>query len=281
MCIDTNTSKRWNLYHLLGFGGIWLVLLAAVAFVLSTACSGGSPSPLPSGSVSLAWSISDTTNQPATCDQVGGRSVALWLRPHAGGNAIAAAMPCAPGSGIAPVAPGIYDIAIELHATDGTRLASAPDQSEISISADRTTQLTAVRFAANMTFRLVTSIATSATTNCQATTSDSAGITGTTVTLERIDPGREGCAAATFSRAQETTDRGTYKVDCSSPSVATCIENNETLTTSVPPGTYAIHVRGRRGTLDCWRGDDSFTVPVSSRPILHTVALMHVDQPLC
>ena len=282
MCIDTNTAKRWNPYHVLAFRGMWLVLLVAAVFALASACTGGSPpQPPPSGTVSLAWSIFDSTSQPATCDQVGARSVALRLRPRAGGSVIVAAMPCAPGSGAAQVVPGVYDIAIELHAADSTRLASAPDQTGITITAGRTAQLTAVRFAANLTFRLVASIATFATTNCQSPTSGGPGITGMTVTLERVDPGREGCAAVTFSRAQGATERGNYTVDCSSPSVTTCIENDETLTTSVPPGTYVIHVRGRRSTLDCWQGDDKFTVPVSSRPTLHTVALMHLDRPLC
>ncbi len=280
MCTDTNTV-RWNPFRVLAFGGMGLVLLATAMLALIGACTGGSPPPPTSGSVALAWSIADTTSQRATCDQVGARSVALRLRPRAGGNAIATAMPCAPGSGTAPVAPGIYDVAIELHAADGTRLAIAPEQTGISITAGRTTRLTPVRFAANMTFQLAASIATSATTNCQSTASGGAGITGATVTLERIDPGREGCAAVTLSRAQGATPRGTYTVDCSSPSVTSCIESDEKLTTSVPPGTYAIHVRGKRGTLDCWRGDDTFTVPVSSYPTLHTVALLHVDQPFC
>jgi hypothetical protein len=281
MCIDTNTAKRWNPYRVLAFGSMGLVLLATAMLALIGACTGGSPPPPPSGTVSLAWSIFDSTTQPATCDQVGARSVALRLRPRAGGSVVAAAMPCAPGSGSAPVAPGIYDIAIELHAADSTRLASALDQTGITITAGRTTQLTAVRFSATMTFRLVASIATSVTTNCKATTSGGAGITSTTITLERVDPGREGCAAVTFSRAQGTTQEGTYKVDCSSPAVTTCIENNETLTTSVPPGTYLIHVRGKRGTLDCWRGNDKLIVPATNRPTLHTVALMHLDPPLC
>lgn len=281
MCIDTNTARRWNPYHILGFSGLGLVLLATAMLALIGACTGGSSPPPPSGSIALAWSIFDTTTQPSTCDQVSARSVALRLRPRGGGNAIATAVPCAPGSGSAPVAPGIYDIAIELHAADGTRLASAPDQTGISISAGRTTQLTAVRFAAIMTFRLVASIATSATTNCKATTSGGAGITSTMITLERFDPGREGCAAVTFSRALGTTQEGTYKVDCTSPATTSCIENTETLTTSVPPGTYLIHVRGKRGTLDCWRGNDKLIVSATSRPTLHTVALMHVDQPPC
>lgn len=281
ICIDTNVPERWNPFRMLAFGGMGLVLFAAAVLALIGACTAGSPPQPTTGTVSLAWSIFDATTQPATCDQVSARSVALQLRPRAGGNAIAAAMPCAPGAGTAPVAPGIYDIAIELHAADGIRLASAQDQTSITITAGQTTPLTAARFAANMTFRLVASIAASTRTNCQSTTSGGAGITGTSVTLERTDPGREGCAAVTFSRAQGDTQGGTYTVNCSVPAVTTCIENNETLTASVPPGTYQIHVRGKRGAFDCWQANDKLTVAAATQPTLHTVALMHFEQPPC
>jgi hypothetical protein len=281
ICIDTNVPERWNPFRVLAFGGIGLVLLAAAVLALIGACTGGGPPQSPTGTVSLAWSIFDATTQPATCDQVSARSVALRLRPRTGGDAIAVAMPCAPGSGTAQVAPGTYDIAIELHAADGTRLAGAQEQAGITINAGRTTTLTAARFAANMTFRLVASIATSARTNCQATTSGGAGMTGNSVTLERTDPGREGCAAVTFSRAQGDAQEGTYTVNCGIPAFTTCIEKNETLTASVPPGTYLIHVRGKRGLFDCWRGDDKLTVAPSSLPTRHSVTLMHFDQPPC
>lgn len=281
ICTDTNQPDPWNPFRVLAFGGIGLVLLATAVLALIGACTGGSPPQPSTGTISLAWSIFDATTQPATCDQVSARSVALRLRPRAGGTTIAAAMPCAPGSGTAQVAAGVYDIAIELHAADGTRLATAQDQTGITITAGQTTPLTATRFAANMTFRLVASIVTPLQTNCQSKTHGGAGITGATVTLERVDPGREGCAAVTFSRAQGDTQGGTYTVNCSSPAETTCIENNETLTASVPPGTYLIHVRGQRGAFDCWRGNDKLTVSASSLATLHTVPLLHQDEPPC
>ena len=40
MCIDTNTAKRWNPYHVLAFRGMWLVLLvAAVLSLLIQQCA--------------------------------------------------------------------------------------------------------------------------------------------------------------------------------------------------------------------------------------------------
>ena len=110
MCIDTNTAERWDPYRVLIFRGMWLALLVAVVFALTGACTGGNPPPPPSGTISLAWSIFDSTTQPATCDQVGARSVALRLRPRAGGSVIATAMPCAPGSGAAQVAAVVHNL---------------------------------------------------------------------------------------------------------------------------------------------------------------------------
>jgi hypothetical protein len=178
------------------------------------------------------------------------------------------------------VAAGVYNVTIELHAADGTRLATTPDQANVSIRAGRLTTLAPVRFAATQTFRLVVSLRTPATTNCQSA-AGGAGITGSTVTLERTDFQRAGCAAVTFTRALGSTQRGTYTVDCSSPAVAPCIEKNETLTASVPPGNYLIHVGGERATNDCWHRDDAITVAASSTPTTRIVALMHVNGPGC
>jgi hypothetical protein len=282
MCIDTNTSKNWNPYRALAVMGVWLVMVVVIAFALAS-CSDGTPPAPSNGSISLAWSITDARGAPSTCAQVGGRSVVLRLRPRTGGDLVVTTLPCAISPGTAQVATGAYDVAIELHAADGTKLAAAPDQTNVSIRAGRVTTLTPVRFAATMKFRLVVSIATPASTNCRPTTSGGAGITGTTITLEGADPDptRQGCAAVTFNRALGTTQRGMYTVDCSSPAVAACIEKTETLTTSIAPGIYRIHVRGKRATNECWQRDDTFTVAASNTPTRHAVGLLHINGPGC
>jgi hypothetical protein len=127
---------------------------------------------------------------------------------------------------------------------------------------------------------MVLSIATPATMNCQSTSSGGAGITAMTLTLE-AGAGKGGCEAVTFVRARGTTQLGTYKVDCSSPQVATCIEKNETLTTSLPPGNYLVHVRGKIGATDCWQRDDILAVPPPGTPLVRTLGLMHVNGPGC
>jgi hypothetical protein len=70
-------------------------------------------------------------------------------------------------------------------------------------------------------------------------------------------------------------------VNCSSPSVAACIENNETLTTSVTSGTYTIHVRGKIGVTDCWQDDAALEVPLPGKPLTRTLNLALRNIPGC
>lgn len=277
MCIDTNAPKHWNPYRALAITGAWLVLVVLAAVMISNGCGSTPPAPT-TGSISLAWSITDLGGKPATCAQVAGRSVALRLRDRASGHVVATAFPCETTPGTAQVAAGTYDVVIELHAADGTTLATAPDQAGARIMAGQVARLLPVRFAASTQGSLVVSIATPATTNCQPVEAGGAGITGTSVTLERTG---SGCAAVTFIRMLGSTPRGTYTVNCSSPLIAACVENTETLTTSVEPGTYLLHVRGKLGTLDCWQRDDTLVIPPPGKPLTHTVGLMRQSIPGC
>src|ERR1043165_5185943 len=129
MCIDTNTAKNWNPYRALTIMGAWLVLVVVVAFALAAGC-GGDPPPQPTsnGSVALAGSITEALGLPPTCAQVGARSIVLRLHPRTGGDAVVAVVPCTISPGTAQVATGVYNATIELHAADGTRLGTAPDQ---------------------------------------------------------------------------------------------------------------------------------------------------------
>jgi hypothetical protein len=273
----TSTSKNWIPYHALAVMGIWLALVMLIAFSICS-CGGGTPPPPANGSISLAWSLTDARGRPATCAQVGARSVALRLRNHAGGDVVATAFPCEASPGTAQVAAGVYDVASELHTPDGTSLATAPAQTGVSIVAGRVKTLTPVTFAVIMQGTMVLSIATPTTTNCQSTSAGGAGITATTLTLEAQ---AGGCAAVTFVRARGTTQLGTYTVNCSSPQIARCIEKDETLTTSLASGTYLVHARGKIGAIDCWQRDDTLVVPPLGKPLIHTLGLTHVNVPGC
>jgi len=275
--LSTSTSKTWIPYHALAVMGVWLALVMLIAFWICS-CGGGTPPPAANGSISLAWSLIDSSRRPATCAQVGARSVALRLRNRAGGDIVATAFPCEASPGTAQVAAGVYDVAIELHAPDGTTLATAPAQTSVGIVAGRVKTLTPVIFAVSTQGTMVLSIATPATTNCQSPSAGGAGITATTLTLEA---NAGGCAAVTFVRARGTTQVGTYTVDCSSPQIARCIEKDETLTTSLAAGTYLVHARGKIGAIDCWQRDDTLVVPPPGKPLIHTLGLTHVNVPGC
>jgi len=277
--LSTSTSKDWIPYHALAIMGVWLILVMLIAFSICS-CGGTTPPPPANGSISLAWSITDSTGHPASCAQVGARSVALRLRNHAGGDVVATAFPCEASPGTAQVAAGLYDVAIELHSPDGTGLATAPVQPGVSIVAGRTKTLTPVTFAATTDGTMVLSIGTSATTNCRPTSAGGAGIIAMTLTL-LTNAGRGGCAPVTFVRAKGGTQIGTYTVNCGSPHIARCIERDETLTTNLTPGTYLVRVRGKVGAIDCWQRDDTLVVPPPGKPLIQTLGLMHVDSPGC
>ena len=262
---------------MLGLG----MTIAALTVLIALMCAAGCPAPPPApanGSISLAWSITDLNNQPSACADVGARSVALRLRSRAGGNIVATAFPCTSSPGTAQIAAGLYDISFQLNAADGTRLATAPDQTSVTIVAGQLKQLAPITFTVSTQGSLVLSFSTGTTANCQPPTAGGAGITGNTLTLQFAG---DGCAPVTFVRQRGTEQRGTYTVNCSSPQVAPCIEKNETLTTSLMPGTYIVHARGKVGAIDCWQRDDTLEVPAPGKPLIRTLGLLRVNSPGC
>jgi hypothetical protein len=99
-------------------------------------------------------------------------------------------------------------------------------------------------------------VAPLATSNCKQS---GAGITTDTITLVHTG---DGCAPVTFSRSRGTTTLSPYVVNCSSPTIATCIESDEQLSvSSIASGSYTIHVRGQINGIDCWTNDDTLRVP--------------------
>jgi hypothetical protein len=246
-------------------------LIALASIVGCGNCGSGAAA---RGSISLAWSITDLDHQPTSCDRVGASAVRLQLRNRAGDVSVAS-FPCASSPGTMQILAGPYAIAVELRAPDGTTLATGPNETAVTIAAGQVTTLTPIVFAASTKGGLVISIAAPPTTaNCKSVALNGAGITGSTITLER---GAGGCAPVTFNRSSG----GSYTVNCSSPAVTSCIETDETLTTNVDPGPYTIRVRGKLGSLDCWKTDEAVEVPPPGKPLTHTVNLAHQDVPGC
>jgi hypothetical protein len=278
--------RRWRAL-LRNAGGLFTVALAwcvlgACDRDASSPCAGGfvtSCPPAP-GSISLAWTLAGSNGQPASCSTAGARSVALQLRSRSGGPPVFTAFPCADAQGVANVPPDVYDVAIELHDAKGAKIATAPGQTAVAVAAGRTKPLAPVGFAVNQGGGggggspgsvLISLQAQGFTSNCR-TAADGAGISGTSITLQASDG---GCAPVTFIRNDGGAQIGTYNVNCSAPSVTTCIERSEILTSpDLTPGTYVLRVRGKRGPFDCWAADTTLVAPSPGQPPLQKRVVM-------
>jgi hypothetical protein len=228
----------------------------------TAACSSCSPDRVARGSASVSWSIT-ALGGPSTCARAGGASVSLLLRSRGSGDEAHFTFRCTDTRGTTqPITAGPYDATLTLYDADGATLAVGPTQRAVAIDADRVTTLTPVIFTVEGG-KLVLSFATLATTtNCLLREQGGAGITASTITLERA---AGGCAPVTFIRSRGETTIGTYTVNCSSPQVAPCIERDETLTVDgLESGPYVIRASGLLGAIQCWAAADVLTVPAGA-----------------
>jgi hypothetical protein len=217
------------------------------------------------------------------CAQIGAANVALRLLSRTGGTPVFAAFPCANSPGTTNVTPGLYDVTFELHNATGERLATAPLQTSVVVAVGRTKVLTPATFViggsseGNSPVELILQ-AENAVSNCQPSSMGGAGITGTTITIVRNGG---GCAAARLVRARGGTQTGTYQVNCSSPEVATCIERDETLTTTgLAPAGYSVRVVGKVGPADCWISESQLDVQTTGQ-LQKRIVLRRQSTPGC
>ena len=246
---------------------LFIVMLALLATVACEGTAGpssaGSATSACPGSVSLAWSIISASGRPLLCSEAGATSVALRLQSRTGGTPVFTAFPCANSPAVANVAPGLYDVAIELHNAASARLGTAPPQTSVAIAVGRTKVLTPVTFAVANSRVALSLEAENTTSNCRPSSAGGAGITGTTITIVRAGG---GCAAATLVRSRGGAQIGTYQVNCSSPEVASCIEPDEILTTTgLEPNAYVARVRGLVGAAECWAAESQLDVPAAGQ----------------
>lgn len=238
-----------------------LCSIAALLVLASSAgCGSCGPNMAARGTASATWSIT-ILGQPATCARVGAASVTVLLHPQASGADTISAFACTDSQGTtSPVMVGTYDATLILRAADGTILAAAPSQAGVAIDVSPMTALAPVAFAVLDHGKLSLSFAALSTrTNCMPRDQRGAGITGDVIDFERAGG---GCAPVTFVRSRGTTMLGTYKVNCSSPQVASCIERDETLTIDdLDSGPYLIRVGGLVGPAQCWSGADVLGIP--------------------
>lgn len=257
-------------------------VLFGAAGVLLAACGdgGGFPDapidqgPPTNGTFSVMWAVQDTDSAPITCDRVAGQSVTVILHEKGTQGGFTEAFTCNAGMGSASVPPGEYEMKFELRSAAGL-LATAPEQMPVIIESNETTALTPLVFRVDATGGLDLAIATNtAGGNCAATSANGAGITGMTLTLETSSGST--CQPLTFDvSAGASGTAGTYTVNCSSPTVAPCLNADQRLTVSgVDSGNYRIHVRGLKGALsDCWTNDDSLAVPALGTTLTRTLNL--------
>lgn len=256
-------------------GCLYVVAAAALG---SFACGdgGGFPDapvpdgPPPTGTFSLAWSVTDTNGGAVTCDQIGAQTVTAVLRnPDVSGGSTEV-FSCSSGSGMSPgVAPGHYQIDFELNA--GTAVLQTAPRQEVDIKSSQNTQLTPISFAVNATGGLALSLNALGVTqgNCAATP-DGAGIDQFTITLEKTSD--LSCAQVTFGVAAGAMGTaGTYAVNCTTPVTRGCLYGDQVLTVAnLASGTYRIHVRGRSGS-DCYVNNDTLSVPALGMTLTRTL----------
>lgn len=244
---------------------LWVAALTAACGNGGGFDGGPSDPPVSNGTVSLAWSVTNTNGQPIDCNDVGAQSVVLLLHNILEVGGSTAVFGCSSGAGITQqLSPGSYEIDFELRGTAGV-LGTSPRRMNIMVRAGQDTPIGAVAFPVNATGGLDLFLrASPAMTNCGPGTS----ISGMSIMLRR--PGG-ACQMTTF---RIEPGARTYSVNCSSSNVVPCIENNQRLTaTGVPSGPYTIEVVGKVGAVDCWVANEPLQVPPLGKVLSRTVIL--------
>ncbi|MCG8422089.1 MAG: hypothetical protein MJE77_29550 [Proteobacteria bacterium] len=233
----------------------------SLAAVLCSACSddGGFGSDaatvdaLAGATVSLSWQIRDPDAGSAVlaCDEVAASAVRLALRPVGGGSGSNDSFTCASGSVTSRVFnPGTYNIDLVLVA--GLAELDTVTIEGVALALGKNTQLDPVDFAvvprSNLTFQIDTALAGP---NCA---SNSAGITEMRIELRNSNG---ICEPATFS---VDDGRLPYNSDCASATTA-CIENDRSVTATIPSGTRMLSITGRTGTDACFTRLAQFEAP--------------------
>ncbi len=236
-------------------------------------------SPKPPGTFDLAWSLKGTGGNTITCDQIGAQAVTVLTRNRAiqGGSTEVFTCGTAMGRSGSLIA-GTYDMDFELSGTGGAvgtgLIATAPQQAGIVITSGGNVELTPLTFTVNATGGLKLNLASNKPGgNCGTTANNGAGITGMSLILQHSGTGT--CEPVTFAiAANATLPASSYTVNCTTPSIAPCIESDQQLTASnVPSGGYQVHVRGKIATSDCWTNDDTISIPPIGRDLIRTLNL--------
>ncbi len=259
---------------------------AAYLVLVLAACGGGGgfpdakvkdDTPPPSGTFKLAWSLTDTNDAPIDCARVAAITVTAVVRSTQVSGGSTQVFTCSGGMGESQaITPGTYSIDFELDAGSGM-IATSPRQQDIVIKSNQSTTLTPIVFKLDATGNLKLHLsANKPGGNCQPTASTGAGIANTTFVLQHA-PGA-ACEPVTLmigAGATSGTAATTYTVNCATPVIGPCIENDQEITTTgTPSGSYQLHVRGLvAGGAACWTNDDQIVIPAVMGTLTRTLNL--------
>jgi hypothetical protein len=221
------------------------------------------------GRFSLRWSVIDQgTGEAVSCDQLD-PNASVFVQAVRDGSGAVESFACRnlQGTSMTPLFPGTYSFRYELH-IGGATIATASGPSGVVVGPGQEVELGAIRFQVDANGRMELRLRTSAAGNCAG----GAVITGFSLSLQHAGlPDDTGCAPVVFLLSAG----GAYSAtDCSAPAVTRCIAADETLTVaSLPAGLYQIHVRGKKGAIDCWINDDVLRVPPQNAVLSQTLNL--------
>ncbi|HEX3478230.1 MAG TPA: hypothetical protein VHT91_24585 [Kofleriaceae bacterium] len=230
------------------------------------------------GRFSLSWSVIDqASSQPVNCDQLD-LNATVFVEAVREGTGAVESFACRnlQGTSMTPLFAGTYSFSYALR-VGGATIATASGPSGVVIGPGQQVQLAPITFQVDASGGLALQLRAGAAGNCAG----GATITGFSLSLQHAGgPGDTGCAPVVFT----LSGGGTYNAsDCSAPAVTRCIVADETLSVaSLPAGTYQIHVRGKKGALDCWVNDDVLRVPPQSALLSETLNLaLQSETPGC
>jgi len=257
------------------------VLLAVVSLA---ACGGGGGFPTDSqpdnmpvigGRFELAWSITDVAANPIPCAQIGATFVTVTLRNRAVQGASTEVFSCSSGTAtsLLTFTPGLYDLSFVLGG-NSVLIGTAPAVQGVEITSGGTVTINPITFAVDATGKFETFLNTGvAGGNCAA----GANVTDFTITLTHSGA---ACEPATF--AISNGPPSTYTVDCATPALSACIDNNQELSiASLPSGSYRIAVKGKVSGIDCWTNTSTLIIPPNGKTLMQTLGLTKLTTAGC
>lgn len=251
-------------------------------FVLLAACGGGGGFPdappidaPPKGAFSATWSVVDQNSQPLPCERIGGQTMTVLVHNKAFDGGSTEIFTCGTGMGTSQqILAGTYKLDFELGGTVGL-LAKAAVQDNVVIAPNSVTPLAPLTFQVQATGGLALTLnAGNAGGNCE----NGANIQAFTISANHNSDA--SCEPLTLSiAAGATKPASTYTIDCTTPALTGCIENDQDITVmNVPSDGYTVHIRGKVGGQDCYKNDDSLQVPPLDQVLTRTLNLARQTQ---